>query len=230
MPVESGKSYVIEVMNVEGDLGANALQTVGLFNSDGVSAPTEAQTDCAMSAVAPSVEIQQGADGVRCTVRTFIPGAATTVNKRGIFVSVLSNFGPSFQIRAREATIYGRWTTNGYDYHTEVQNTTSETLCVQIAFIPGTGTTPPTGPATIFTTELTVPPHGAAKVVRTSGSTSGGDNKGDLRLLGCSQALAPRNFVPGAVHVSTYAFNPVTNQYLYFFPWTANNGAAANSW
>jgi hypothetical protein len=226
-PAESAKSYVVEVVNTEGDLPSNSVGTVGVFNSDGSTAPTEAQVDCTMAPVAPSLEVN--ADGVRCFVRTFIPGTSTTVNKRGIYISVMATFAPSFKIRVRESTIYGRWTVNGYDFHMELQNTTSETLCAQLALLPGTGTTPPTGPAGIFTTELTIPPHGAAKHVRANGVTSGGDNKGDLRIMGCASLSSPKNFVPGAVHVSTYAYNPVTDKYLYFFTWPINNGAA-NSW
>jgi hypothetical protein len=183
-----------------------------------------------MAGVAPSLEIAAGADGVRCVLRTFVPTSSTTVNKRGVFVKVDSNFGPGFQIRARESTIYGRWTTNGYDFHVEIQNTTSELLCAQINFLPGTGTTPPTGPNLPTPTELTLPPHGALKTVLANGTTMNGDNKGDLRINACGQLAAPRNLTPGAVHVSTYAYNPVTDKYLYFFTWAANNGAAANSW
>jgi hypothetical protein len=54
-----------------------------------------------------------------------------------------------------------------------------------------------------------------------------GDLKGTLRIGACS---SPTNLVPGALHVSTYAYNPVTDKFLYFFTSTPNNGATSNSW
>ena len=47
-----------------------------------------------------------------------------------------------------------------------------------------------------------------------------------MRIGACGTA----NLVPGALHVSTYAYNPVTDKFLYFFTNAANNGATANSW
>ena len=43
--------------------------------------------------------------------------------------------GSQFKIRAREATIYGRWLTAGYDYHLEVENTTGDAMCVEVVRI-----------------------------------------------------------------------------------------------
>ena len=48
-----------------------------------------------------------------------------------------------------------------------------------------------------------------------------------MRVGACN---SPVNFVPGAVHVSTFAYNPATDKFLYFFVNTANNGATSNSW
>ena len=72
-------------------------------------------------------------------------------NKRPVFVKV-TRFDPAlgggaqFKIRARESTIYGRWLTNGYDYHVEVENTTGDTMCVEVARYPASGLTYMAGP------------------------------------------------------------------------------------
>ena len=55
----------------------------------------------------------------------------------------------------------------------------------------------------------------------------GPDNKGTLRIGACA---VPTNLVPSGLHVSTYAYNPVTDKFLYFFTNPANNGATSNSW
>lgn len=163
---EAGKTYTVEVLNPYGDLSFNAIGTVGIFNGDGTTAPTEASVNCAMSTVAPSLEVSS--DGIRCVIRMFVPTSSTTLNKRAVFISVDNLYTPGFTIRVRESTIYGRWTTNGYDFHVELQNTTTDTVCVQLVRYPGTGTTPPTG--NLLTSNSTIPPMGAAKQVFANGS------------------------------------------------------------
>ena len=47
MGVEPGKTYAIEVTDVDNDLSANAIGAVGLYDVDGVSPPPEASVNCA---------------------------------------------------------------------------------------------------------------------------------------------------------------------------------------
>lgn len=220
---EAGKTYTIEALNPYGDRDFNSL-SMGVFDSDGVSAPPETSSSCSLASTAPAMEGVPGADGARCVIRMFRPTASTTLNKRAIYVSVSSANANAFQIRIRESTLYGRWTTNGYDFHVEVQNTTTDTIAIELTFYPGTGTTPPTG--TTFSTCLTIPPMGAAKYVRPNGSTVNGDNKGALRVHSCFT-----EFVAGSVVVNNYAYNPVTNQFIPFAaPQPINGGNSSNSW
>jgi len=224
---EPGKTYVVEVLNPYDDLGSNAIGTVGIFNSGGVLPPDEASVDCAMSTRAPSLEVST--DGVRCVIRTFIPSAGTTQNKRGIFINVASALGNQFLIRIRESTLYGRWSTNGYEFHVELQNTTADSVCIQILRYPTTGLTYSGGvwSGAIGFSELTIPPFGANKTIFANGSTVGGALTGTLRLHACAGIY---NFVPGAIQTSTYAYNPITDKFLYFFTTTANGGQASNTW
>ena len=78
---------------------------------------------------------------------------------------------------------------------------------------------------------LTIPPFGAVKTVVSNGTVVGTGGRptacGQMRVGACNN---PVNFVPGAVHVSTFAYNPATDKFLYFFVNTANNGATSNSW
>ncbi len=220
---EEGKTYTIEAINPYGDSNFNAV-SLGVFDSDGVSAAPETTTNCGLASTAPAIEGLPGSDGARCVIRMFRPTSITTLNKRAIYVSVFSNNANAFQIRIRESTLYGRWTTNGYDFHVEVQNTTTDSILIELDFYPGTGTTPPTG--TTFSTCLTIPPMGAAKYVRPNGSTVNGDNKGSLRVHSCLE-----EFVAGSVVVNNYAYNPVTNQFIPFAaPQPINGGNSSNSW
>ncbi len=132
--------------------------------------------------------------------------------------------GPRFRIRAREATIYGRWNTATYDYHVEVENTTGDPMCVEVARYPGSGLTYTAGPGwsgSIAPFMLTVPAFGAVKQVIPSGSLVGTDSEGTLRINACG---SPTNLIPGGLHVSTYAFDPVSNRFVYYFTSTANDG------
>lgn len=229
---EPGKTYAVEVIDHESDLPSNTIGAVDLFDSTGSAAPPETNINCAMSTRPP--ELGLTSDGVRCVVRTFLPATGNLENKRGIFIAVSAVSGPQFQIRVRESTIYGRWTTNGYDFHVEMQNTTADAVCAQLALLPNSGNTYTGGQWSggVFSTTLTIPAFGANKVVVPNGTLVGAanDNKGTLRIGACPPLSGAQNFVPGALHVSTYAFNPLTNQFLYFFVNTTNNGSTSNSW
>jgi hypothetical protein len=41
---------------------------------------------------------------------------------------------------------------------------------------------------------------------------------------------SPVILMPGGLNVSTYAFSPGINQYLYFYTNAANNGATSSNW
>jgi hypothetical protein len=224
---EAGKTYTVEVANTDGDLNFNEVSVLEVKAADGTSDPPEANFDCTVQGTAPAMQSHASSDGMRCVVRTFVPDPITTLDKRAIYVHVVSNYTPAFRIRVRESTIYGRWTTNGYDFHVELQNTTTDSICAQIILYPGTGTPGPTA-GSLFGTTLTIPPKGAGKIVRAAGSTSGGDNKGTMRIHACPGSV---NFVSGSLIANTYAYNPVTN---LFVPMSnssgVNGGSTSNSW
>ncbi len=225
---EPGKTYAVEVVDPYSDIGSSAIGSVDIFDSSGASPPPESDHDCTMNARAPALAV--ASNGIRCIVRTFMPNTGNTVNKRGILVAVGTVSGPNFEIRVRESTIYGRWTTTGYEFHVELQNTTADSVCAQIVFLPNSGNSySGTWSGGLTYQGLTVPAFGANKYVLPNSTTVGSNNdkKGTLRIGACTGTL---NFVPGALHVSTYAYNPVTDKFLYFFTSTANSGAAANSW
>ena len=225
---EPGKTYVVEAVDPYSDLVANTIGLLTPYDASGVAAPPEASVDCTANLRAPALEV--ASDGKRCIVRTFPPSPGNTQNKRGIYVSVAAVTGPSFQIRVRESTIYGRWTTNGYDFHVELQNTTADSMCAEIIFLPNTGDSyAGTWSGGLTVLQLTIPPFGASKTVFANATPVGAanDTKGSLRIGACA---APTNLVPSGLHVSTYAYNPVTDKFLYFFTNTANNGATSNSW
>ena len=74
---------------------------------------------------------------------------------------------------------------------------------------------------------MTVPAFGAVKQVIPNGSLVGDGRRGnaaDQRLR------SPTNLIPGALHVSTYAFDTVGNRYIYFFTSTANEGKTRSTW
>ncbi len=233
--VEPGKTYVIETSDVVGDATANAIGTLAVFAPDGVSAPAEANVDCSATAGPRPPAVDVNADGVRCVLRTALPMPGMQQNKRPVLIKVArmdpsSGGGSQFRIRVREATIYGRWLTAGYDYHVEVENTTADAMCVEIARYPASGLSYTAGPGwsgTIASFMLTVPAFGAAKQVVASGNFVGADGEGSLRIGACA---SPTNFVAAGLHVSTYGFDTVGNRYLYFFTATANEGKTRSSW
>ena len=98
-----------------------------------------------------------------------------------MYIRVARFIDTAFQIRVRESTVYGRWTTNGYDFHVEVQNTTAESMCAQVMFYPNSGMTYTggvwTGPALTAFASLTIPPFGASKYVLPNGTLVGTDNR-----------------------------------------------------
>lgn len=224
---EPGKTYVVEAVDTDDDTVVNDIGTLNVFAVDGTTTPpVETSVNCAANGRAPALEV--ASDGKRCVVRTFPPTPGNTQNKRGIYVAVGGVTGSSFQIRVRESTIYGRWTTNGYDFHVELQNTTADSMCAEIIFLPNTGDSyAGTWSGGLTVLQLTIPPFGANKTLFANSTLVGPDNKGSLRIGACA---APTNLVPSALHVSTYAYNPVTDKFLYFFTNTANNGATSNSW
>ncbi len=173
-------------------------------------------------------------NGIRCVISTVLP-IGTLLNKRPVFIKVTrmdpaAGGGSQFTIRAREATIYGRWLTAGYDFHVEVENTSADAMCVDVVRYPATGLTYTSGlgwTGAIDTFTLTVPAFGAVKQVIPNGSLVGNDSEGTLRLSACD---SPANLIPGALHVSTYAFDPASDRYIYFFTSTANEGKTRSTW
>jgi hypothetical protein len=227
--VEPGKTYVIDTLDPGGDLAANAIGTLAVFGADGVSAPPEASVDCSGANGPRPPAIDVAGDGLRCIVRTVPPTAGMQQNKRPVYVKVTrmdpaTGGGAQFRIRAREATVYGRWTTAGYEYHVEVENTTADPMCVEVSRYPASGLAYTPGPGwsgALASFVMTVPAFGAVKQVIAKGSVVGAASDGTLRVNACA---SPTNLVPGALHVSTYAFDPATNRYVYFFTTTANEG------
>ncbi len=198
-----------------------------------MSPPPEASVDCTAANRPPAVD--GAADGIRCILRTAPAAFAVFLNKRPVYVKATrmnpaTGGGSQFKVRAREATIYGRWLTNTFDYHIEVENTTGDAMCVELASYPATGLSydPYTGwDNLIDVATLTVPPFGAVKTVTPMGSSVDGDTEGTLRIGACGSQV---NLIPGALHVSTYAFNSTLNKYVYFFTTTANDGKTRSSW
>ena len=233
--VEPGKTYVIDAVDPSGDLTANAIGTLNVFAGDGVSAPPEANVDCTGGNGPRPPAVDVASDGIRCVLRTGLPTAGMQQNKRAVYVKVTrmdpaTGGGSQFKIRARESTVYGRWLTAGYDYHVEVENTTGDALCVEVARYPASGLTYTAGPGwsgSIASFTMTVPPFGAVKQVIASGSLVGADSEGALRLSACA---APTNLQASGLHVSTYAFDPVGNRYVYFFTSGANEGKTRSTW
>ncbi len=234
--VEPGKTYVVEAADVDGDVTANAIGTLDALAPDGVSAPPEASVDCTGGNGPRPPAVDVASDGIRCVIRTELPTAGMQQNKRPVYVKVTRmdpalGGGTQFKIRAREATIYGRWLTAGYDYHVEIQNTTGDAMCVEVARYPASGLTYAPGPGwsgSIASFTLTVPAFGAVKPApMPNGSLVGTDSEGTLRINACA---SPTNLITGALHVSTYAFDAVGNRYVYFFTSTANEGKTRSSW
>ena len=236
MTVEPGKTYVVDAVDPSGDLAANAIGTLGVFAPDGISAPPETSVDCTAANGPRPPAVDVSSDGIRCVLRTALPTAGMQQNKRPVYVRVtradpvLLGGGAQFRIRAREATIYGRWLTAGYDYHVEVENTTADAMCVEVARYPASGLTYTAGPGwsgSIDSITMTVPAFGAVKHVFASGSLVGADSEGALRISACA---SPVNLIPGALHVSTFAFDTVASRFIYFFTTTANEGKTRSTW
>ncbi len=231
--VEPGKTYVIEAADTDGDLVANAIGAMNLYDVDGVSPPPEANVDCSSGPRPPAVDVN--VDGIRCVLRTSPPQYVTYLNKRPVMVKVSrgnAGGGSQFKIRAREATIYGRWLINNFDYHLEVENSTGDAMCVEVTQYPASGLTYDPyigwqGGVGQFT--MNVPAFGAVKNVSMAGASVGDNNEteGTFRIGACP---SPANLIAGALHVSSYAFNSLANKYIYFFTTTANEGKTRSSW
>ena len=227
---EPAKTYVVDILDPYGDLGANVVGAVAVTDSGGTLAPPEANSNCSLAAADRAPGLNVTGDGWRCIIRTFTPTNGATQNKRGIFVGVGTGGGTSFQIRVRESTMYGRWTTNSYNFHVELQNTTGDSMCAQIVLNPETGYTYSGGVWTVpagalQVQNLTVPAMGAIKTIIPNGTLSGGAIRGTMRITDCGTG----QLVPDGLNVSSYGFNPVNSEYLYFFPNKANQGGQ-NTW
>jgi hypothetical protein len=236
--VEPGKTYVIEGIDPYADKGSGSFDSMGIYDADGTTTPpAETQVNCGISdssgngtgaeEIAPAILNY----GPRCIVRTYYPDGATTLNKRKIFIYV-DHFGTNnaAQIRVRESSIYGRWTTNGYDFHVELQNTTADSICIYVLLFPNAGLTFSAGAfgnLPIHVSSLTVPAYGANKVVIPNGTAVGAssDLRGTMRLQSCPTSPS---FNTDGLNVSTYAYNPVTDKYLYFFTSKARNGTSGS--
>ena len=90
----------------------------------------------------PAVDV--ASDGIRCVLRTALPTAGMQRNKRPVFVKV-TRFDPAVgwrravqDPRAREHDLRPL-AHDGYDYHVEVENTTGDAMCVEVARYPGLG-------------------------------------------------------------------------------------------
>ena len=243
LPVEPGKTYVLDVLDPNGDLVSNAVGPIQVFEADGMTLPPEVTLNCANTtspsptsgnpdARAPSIDIND--DGVRCIVRTFPPAAGAAQAKRSLYISVprkaaASGGGSTIAFRAYESTIYGHWNTTAFDFHVELQNTGSDSMCAELVRYPAGGLTY-SGLAwatPIDTRTLAVPAHGAIKTVYGMGSAVNGETEGVLRIGACA---TPADLAGAALHTSTYGFDPGTGHYLYYFTSVANDGRSANSW
>ena len=236
--VEPGKTYVIEAMDPYADKGLGSFDGIGIYESDGTtSPPAETQVDCGISnsdgdesgveEIAPAILNY----GPRCIVRTYFPTGSTTLNKRKIFIKV-DHFGTNNagQIRVRESTVYGRWTTNGYDFHVELQNTTADPMCIYVLLFPDQGLTYSAGAfgnLPIFVTQLTVPAYGANKVVIPNGTTVGAsaDKRGTMRLQACP---FNGNFNTDGLHVNTLGYSTTLGQFLLYTPSKNRNGTSGS--
>ncbi len=232
MTIEPGKTYVVEALDTSGDLTANAVGTLSVLAEDGLS-PPEASVDCTSANAPRSPAVAVANDGLRCVIRA-VPPNGTLLNKRPVYIKVTRmdpalGGGSQFKIRARESTIYGRWLTAGYDYHVEVENTTGDAMCVEVARYPASGLTYTAGPGwsgSIASFQLNVPAFGAVKQVIAKGSAVG---RIPRARCGSNACAAPTNVMAGGLHVSTYAFDSVADRYIYFFTGTANEGKTRSS-
>jgi hypothetical protein len=219
--VEAGKSYVVEALDPYEDLGGNSIGDVAIFEADGTTPMTNAWVNCssysgnlAPATAPPSLEV--GNDGRRCIVRPFTAGNPPPKN---ITIRVTEDFGPQFQIRMRESTIYGRWTVNGYDMHVEIQNTSAQEVDVETLLYSDAGDL-------VGFNFFEIPAYGSSKVVYPHNSIN--PNRGTLRVI--ADAFGNTVFVPGQVNLQTYAYNTGSGTYLFFTPWRINDGQTANSW
>ena len=235
--VEAGRSYSVEAVDPNGDLTADAVGPITISDAGGVSPPTDVVADCTSTLAGQTPGLSPTNNGKRCLVHVLAPDQSTT-NRKPVYVGIGKGTGAGVNVRVRDATLFGRWTTNGYNFHIEFDNTTTDAVCVQALLYREAGYAFPAdynAAGTIGRYQLTVPPNGSIKTVVPIGTTvpagsppSTATLRGTLRIVGCPQTGS--NFVPGVVHVSTYAFNPATNVYLFFYNWPSHNGSGANSW
>jgi hypothetical protein len=220
--IEPGKTYVVDAFDPYTDYIDGSVSGLGIYASDGTTTPpAETQVNCAANVAAPGL----ANFGKRCIIRAYTSNPGNTLNSRLVYIRVARWIDTAFQIRVRESTVYGRWTTNGYDFHVEVQNTTAESVCAQVMFYPNSGMAYTagawTGPALTAFANLTIPPFGASKYVLPNGTLVGTDNRGSLRIGACP---TPVNLNTAAVHVNTLGFNPLINQFLPYSTIQPNGG------
>jgi hypothetical protein len=229
--IEPAKTYVVEVVDPYSDIVENGIDPMLIRDATGVGGPPEVDWWCHTNNVRAPALSSDTVGGQRCVVRAWPPAPNRTQNKRGVYVAVSRVAGPSFRIRVRESTLYGRWTTNGYDFRVVVDNRGVDSTCAELLFFPQAGATHDGSvwSGAMVSATLTVPPFGSREYVLANGTLVGSDNKGAVRIGACGTPLAPHvtDFVAGSVHVTTYAYNPVTGKHLYFFPAVANDATTA---
>ena len=67
--VEPGKTYVVEAADTDGDLAANAIGAMNLYDVDGVSPPPEANVNCSSGPRPPAVDVNATASAASCVHR-----------------------------------------------------------------------------------------------------------------------------------------------------------------
>jgi hypothetical protein len=229
--VEAGRAYVVEAVDSDGDSSTSALGSMSLFDITGIHLMPDMASDCtpSLSALPPVL-----LNGSRCVLYVLPPDISTT-NLKAVYVRIDQGSSAGFNVRVRDTTMFGRWTTNGYEFHIEFDNTTTASVCAQALLYRESGYTFVVGgwgdaslPGNLRRYNVTIPPNGSAKIVVPAGTQVGASSRGTLRILPCG--AVGTQFLPGSVHISAYAFNPVSNVYLFLNTWPSHNGSGANSW
>lgn len=218
--IEPGKTYVVDAVDPYTDYINGSVAGLGIYEIDGTTTPpAETDVNCGAESIAPGL----ANFGLRCIIRAFVP-SGTTLNDRLVFIRVDQWVNTAFQIRVRESTVYGRWTTNNYDFHVEVQNTTAKSVCAQIIFYPNSGLTYSggvwSGPLAVAV--LTIPPFGANKYVLPDGTLVGTDKRGTLRVGACFTSV---DLNSAAIQVNTLGYSQALQQFLPYSTVQPNAGS-----
>ncbi len=215
--IDTGKSYVLDVLQSDNDKSANAI-SAGLFESDGTTAWSGYHGVCgpaALDSLAPSLQGSSDSgssgDGVRCNIMYY---TSVTPPTHLAFIKVTATFSGNFHIRLRENTWYSRYTVNGYNYYVPISNSTAGTVSGWAMYYGAAGSADGTPD---FQETFTLTPFAATQLVHSAGSIS--PATGTLRVL---------TYDGTDVVVQSLAFNPAINQYLTFTPVRLNN--LGNSW